>query len=99
MSQALMQLVRIILKVQLICSPTFLAGYNIGLLSTCFSIGLAVGAFSWGILVDVIGRRWSFNLTCLISGVFGIASGASPSFTALRVLAAFVGVGVGGNIP
>jgi MFS family permease len=47
----------------------------------------------------VIGRRWSFNLTCLISGVFGIASGGSPSFTALRVLVAFVGVGVGGNIP
>ena len=72
---------------------------NIGLLSTAFSVGLTIGAFSWGILVDVIGRRWSFNLTCLISGVFGIAAGASPSYIALRVLVAFVGVGVGGNIP
>lgn len=34
--------------------------------------GLAVGAFSWGILVDIIGRRWAFNLTCLITSVFGL---------------------------
>lgn len=34
--------------------------------------GLAVGAFSFGLLVDVIGRRWAFNLTCLITSVFGM---------------------------
>lgn len=34
--------------------------------------GLAVGALSWGILVDIIGRRWAFNLTCLITSVFGM---------------------------
>lgn len=34
--------------------------------------GLAIGAFSFGILVDVIGRRWAFNLTCLICSVFGL---------------------------
>lgn len=25
---------------------------------TAFSTGLCVGAFTWGILVDVIGRKW-----------------------------------------
>lgn len=34
--------------------------------------GLAIGAFSFGILVDVIGRRWAFNLTCLICSIFGL---------------------------
>lgn len=34
--------------------------------------GLAIGAFSWGIIVDIIGRRWAFNLTCLITSVFGL---------------------------
>ena len=53
----------------------------------------------WGIGVDVIGRKWSFYLTCLTAGIFGISSGAPPTFTGLRVLTAFVGWGVGGNIP
>ncbi|CAO1626461.1 unnamed protein product [Sympodiomycopsis kandeliae] len=72
---------------------------NIGTLSTAFNVGLTVGAFMWGIGVDVLGRKWSFYLTCLIAGVFGIASGAPPTFTGLRVLVAFVGSAVGGNIP
>lgn len=38
----------------------------------CANAGLAVGAFSFGIIVDVIGRRWAFNLTCLITSVFGL---------------------------
>ena len=38
----------------------------------CANAGLAIGALMWGILVDVIGRRWAFNLTCLITSVFGL---------------------------
>lgn len=33
---------------------------------------LRVGALTFGLLVDVIGRRWAFNLTCLITSVFGL---------------------------
>lgn len=72
---------------------------NIGTLSTAFNVGLTVGAFMWGIGVDVLGRRWSFYLTCLIAGVFGISSGAPTTFTGVRVLVALTGTGVGGNIP
>lgn len=39
---------------------------------SCANAGLALGAFTWGILVDIIGRRWAFNLTCLITSVFGL---------------------------
>ena len=41
---------------------------------TVFSAGLTVGAFTWGILVDIIGRRWAFNLTVGIVAVFGALS-------------------------
>jgi MFS family permease len=34
--------------------------------------GLAIGALFFGLAVDVIGRKWAFNLTCLITSVFGL---------------------------
>lgn len=34
--------------------------------------GLALGALTFGLLVDVIGRKLAFNLTCLITSVFGL---------------------------
>ncbi|EEU41145.1 uncharacterized protein NECHADRAFT_46366 [Fusarium vanettenii 77-13-4] len=71
-----------------------------GNISTSFNAGLTAGAFVWGLLADIIvGRRWAFNLTCLISSVFGLCLGASNSYNTFLVLTAFVGVGVGGNIP
>lgn len=36
-----------------------------------FSAGLTAGAFVWGMLVDIIGRRWAFNLTVGIVAIFG----------------------------
>lgn len=36
---------------------------RIGDLSTCFSAGMTVGALFWGLAVDIIGRRWAFNIT------------------------------------
>ena len=34
--------------------------------------GLAIGALGFGLVVDVIGRKWAFNLTCLITSIFGL---------------------------
>lgn len=34
--------------------------------------GLAIGALTFGVLVDIIGRKWAFNLTCLITSIFGL---------------------------
>lgn len=70
-----------------------------GPLQTAFSTGLTVGAFFFGFAVDVVGRRWSFYLTTFIASVFGIASGGARSFDTLCVIAAFIGFGIGGNIP
>ncbi|KAI0424898.1 membrane transporter [Xylaria sp. FL1042] len=70
-----------------------------GNISVGFSAGLTAGAFFWGVLTDVIGRRWAFNLTVLLSSAFGLGLGASENYTIFLVLTAFVGFGVGGNIP
>jgi MFS family permease len=56
-------------------------------------------ATTWGSLADIIGRRLSWNITLFIAGVFGIAAGGAPSFAALGTLLAFLGFGIGGNLP
>ncbi|VDC07272.1 unnamed protein product [Peniophora sp. CBMAI 1063] len=61
--------------------------------------GLIVGASTWGIMADVVGRRLSFNITLFIAGVFGIAAGGAGTFTQLAALVACIGFGVGGNLP
>ncbi|KAK0661908.1 putative MFS-type transporter PB1E7.08c [Lasiodiplodia hormozganensis] len=70
-----------------------------GNISTSFSAGLTAGAFVWGVLADIVGRQWAFNLTVLIASIFGICLGAPNSYSPFLVLTAFTGFGIGGNIP
>ncbi|KAL8766541.1 MAG: hypothetical protein Q9209_006684 [Squamulea sp. 1 TL-2023] len=70
-----------------------------GNLFSSFSAGLCAGAFVWGVLVDIIGRQYAFNLTVLITSIFGLCLGAPSNYNGILVLTAFVGFGVGGNIP
>lgn len=65
-------------------------------LSLAANVGLLAGAIVFGVGADVWGRRWSFNLTLLIAGIFGLAAGGSPNFVTLASLLAIVGVGAGG---
>ncbi|TFK34552.1 major facilitator superfamily domain-containing protein [Crucibulum laeve] len=62
-------------------------------------VGLILGATTWGVMADVIGRRLSFNITLFIAGAFGVAAGASPNFITLASLVACLGFGIGGNLP
>ncbi|KAL5479006.1 MFS1_2 [Sanghuangporus weigelae] len=68
-------------------------------LSLAFNVGQFVGAAFWGLGCDIIGRRWSFNITLFLSGVFGLGAGGSHNFITLASLFAVIGVGVGGNMP
>ncbi|RDA94669.1 hypothetical protein CP533_2472 [Ophiocordyceps camponoti-saundersi (nom. inval.)] len=70
-----------------------------GNISMSFNVGLTTGAFFWGFMSDIVGRRWAFNLTCLLSSIFGLCLGAANNYTTFLVLTAFIGFGVGGNIP
>ncbi|KAI4148628.1 MAG: hypothetical protein LQ341_001517 [Variospora aurantia] len=71
----------------------------LGNIFSSFNAGLCAGAFVWGVLVDIIGRQYAFNLTVLIASVFGLSLGAPSNYDGILVLTAFVGFGVGGNIP
>ena len=72
--------------------------FNSPFLSLASNIGLFVGAVIWGIGCDIWGRRWSFNVTLLIAGIFGLAAGGSANFVTLASLLAVLGIGVGGKI-
>ncbi|KAG7663841.1 uncharacterized protein J8A68_002701 [[Candida] subhashii] len=63
------------------------------------NLGLLIGALFWSLSSDIIGRRWAFNLTFLITGIWSTVAGASPNFAALGVFNAFWSFGVGGNLP
>ncbi|KAI2642102.1 major facilitator superfamily domain-containing protein [Xylaria nigripes] len=70
-----------------------------GNITVSFNAGLTAGAFVWGVLADFVGRRWAFNFTILFASAFGLSLGASESYNTFLVLTAFVGFGVGGNVP
>ncbi|ORY35314.1 major facilitator superfamily domain-containing protein [Naematelia encephala] len=71
-----------------------------GLIFTCANAGLAVGAFSFGIITDIIGRKWAFNITCLITSVFGMLLAAPKyNYGAICGIYFLSSVGLGGNIP
>jgi len=68
--------------------------------TTCATfVGLCIGASFWGVASDVIGRRFAFNMTLFIAGVFGLAVGGGPSWVGTCGLFAALGVGIGGNLP
>lgn len=62
-------------------------------------VGLCCGAVFWGTASDIIGRRLAFNMTLLITAVFGLAVGGAQSWIAACGLYAALGAGVGGNLP
>ena len=51
------------------------------------------------LMYDQTGRQYAFNLTVLISSVFGLCLAGPSTYDGILVLTAFVGFGVGGNIP
>ncbi|WP_042464284.1 MFS transporter [Neobacillus dielmonensis] len=72
---------------------------QMGLIGSINSIGMAVGAFIFGIMADKVGRKQVFIITLLL---FSLASGASAfttTFTIFLILRFLVGMGLGGELP
>ena len=61
-------------------------------------VGMLVGALFWGLSADVIGRKYAFNLSLLISAVFCIVAGASPNWIVLGLFVSLASFGSGGNL-
>lgn len=66
--------------------------------SACF-LGLSAGSFLWGIGSDYLGRRIPFNMTLLITSVFGIMAAYAQSWGGVCFFFGAFGFGVGGNLP
>lgn len=49
--------------------------------------------------ISVLGRQYAFNLTVFVASVFGLCLAAPNTYNGVLVLTAFVGFGIGGNIP
>ncbi|KAH7326101.1 major facilitator superfamily domain-containing protein [Stachybotrys elegans] len=62
-------------------------------------VGLSLGSVLWGIGSDFFGRRIAFNLTLLITGVFGLISAYATSWGGVCFFFGALGFGVGGNLP
>jgi MFS family permease len=67
-----------------------------GAISSVVFAGIFLGAYAWGIVSDIHGRRLGFIATALFTFFFGMLSAWSPDYWFLLASRAFVGFGLGG---
>lgn len=72
---------------------------QMGWIGSVNSIGMAVGAFVFGIFADKIGRKQIFMWTLIIFSVASGLSAITTTFAAFMILRFFVGMGLGGELP
>lgn len=65
------------------------------LISTVAFAGMLVGAYSWGIVSDIYGRKKGFLGAAIITSGAGFLSAFSPNYITLLILRCFVGIGLG----
>lgn len=71
----------------------------IGLVSSSTFAGMMIGALAWGSYADMFGRKNAFNMTLLITAIFGLLSSFAPNFPILCLCLFLLGTGVGGSMP
>ncbi len=60
---------------------------------------MMIGAVSWGLISDLIGRALPFNSTLFLTAIFGIGASFAPSFQILCVWMFLLGSAVGWVFP
>ncbi|PIA94424.1 putative MFS-type transporter [Cercospora beticola] len=75
----------------------FKPGFQYGLTVAVY-VGMLVGALFWGISADIIGRKYAFNVSLLISSIFCIVAGAAPNWIVLGLFVCLSAFGAGGNL-
>lgn len=69
----------------------------IGILSSSMFVGMMFGAMFWGMLADAYGRKQAFNLTLIVTTLFGVAASFANSYWLLCLLILGLGFGVSGT--
>lgn len=59
---------------------------------------MLIGALFWGLSADIIGRKYAFNYSLMITSVFAIVAGASPNWPVLGLFVCLSAFGSGGNL-
>lgn len=76
-----------------------LTSSEMGWIGSINSIGMAVGAFGFGLLADRIGRKQVFMITLILFSVASGLSALTTSLWAFLILRFLVGAGLGGELP
>lgn len=72
---------------------------QMGWIGSINSIGMAVGAFLFGLLADRIGRKHVFIITLLLFSLGSGAAAFTTSFSIFLILRFLIGMGLGGELP
>jgi MFS transporter, PHS family, inorganic phosphate transporter len=84
----------------LLLKPQFhLSAGQVGLVGSTALIASFIGAFIFGRIADVVGRKRVYGIEALIMAVGAILTALSPNFTWLIVTRFILGIGIGGDYP
>lgn len=83
----------------LISKGWHLSSAQTGLVNSITLISAFVGAFVFGRIADVLGRKKVYGLEAALMVIGALASGFAPNLTWLLVFRFILGIGVGGDYP
>jgi MFS family permease len=76
-----------------------LSTHQVSWLNSSTLLASAVGAFVFGRVADMLGRKKIYGYEVLILAIGAIASAFSPNYTFLLVCRIILGIGIGGDYP
>jgi MFS transporter, PHS family, inorganic phosphate transporter len=86
--------------VTLLVKPEFhLSAGQVGALTSSTLLAVAVGAFLFGRLGDLLGRRRVYGLEAVLMIIGALASAVAPNFISLLIARVVLGIGIGGDYP
>uniref|UniRef100_A0A1D1Y3B9 Organic cation/carnitine transporter 7 n=2 Tax=Anthurium amnicola TaxID=1678845 RepID=A0A1D1Y3B9_9ARAE len=74
-----------------------LSSHDESMITSIVFVGMLVGAYTWGVIADIYGRRKGFLFTAIVTSGAGFLSSFAPNYHLLILLRFWVGVGLGGG--